>query len=164
MYQSNLFEGKVILVTGGGSGIGKAIAKQYLQLGATVYIASRKLEKLEKAMAELSQIGDCRLLELNIRDLESVEAAAKHIKEQSGRLDILVNELGLLEGYMHRSSIFTRFAKDNTTTAKLLGNRSSFIQNSMVHLSGRRHDVGMQVSKNWMDLQRRRLLRRYIKL
>ena len=49
------------------------------------------LEKLETAMKELSQIGDCRLLELNIRDLESVQAGAKHIKEESGRLDILVN-------------------------------------------------------------------------
>lgn len=94
MYQSNLFEGKVILVTGGGSGIGKAIARQYLELGATVYIASRKLEKLENAMKDLSQIGDCRLLELNIRNLESVQAAAKQIKEQSGRLDILVNNAG----------------------------------------------------------------------
>ncbi len=94
MYQPNLFSGKTILVTGGGSGIGKAIAKQYLQLGATVYIASRKLEKLETALKELQPLGDCRHMELNIRDVESIKAAAQHIKEQSGRLDILVNNAG----------------------------------------------------------------------
>lgn len=94
MYQPNLFAGKTVLVTGGGSGIGKAIAKQYLQLGATVYIASRKLEKLETAQQELSALGDCRLLELNIRDAEAIKTAAQQIKEQSGRLDILVNNAG----------------------------------------------------------------------
>jgi FlaA1/EpsC-like NDP-sugar epimerase len=42
MFQADLFKGKTVLVTGGGSGIGMAMAKQFLQLGAEVYIASRK--------------------------------------------------------------------------------------------------------------------------
>lgn len=93
MFQSGLFSDKKVLVTGGGSGIGKAIARQFLELGATVYIASRKLEKLENAQKELSAIGDCRVLELNIRDDEAVQEAAKKLKDDGG-IDILINNAG----------------------------------------------------------------------
>ncbi|MEZ4943379.1 MAG: SDR family NAD(P)-dependent oxidoreductase, partial [Saprospiraceae bacterium] len=50
MFQANLFDGKTVLVTGGGSGIGLEIARQFLQYGATVYIASRKAERFEEAL------------------------------------------------------------------------------------------------------------------
>ena len=50
MFQKDLFEGKTVLVTGGGSGIGFEIARQFLNCGAEVYIASRKPERLEQAM------------------------------------------------------------------------------------------------------------------
>ena len=49
MFQKDLFNGQTILVTGGGSGIGFEIAKQFLQYGAEVYIASRKEERLRKS-------------------------------------------------------------------------------------------------------------------
>lgn len=53
MFQQNLFKDKVALVTGGGSGIGFAIAAQLLQLGATVIISSRKEERLKTAVEKL---------------------------------------------------------------------------------------------------------------
>ena len=57
MYHSDLFKDQIALITGGRSGIGYAIAKQMLELGAKVFITSRKEELLRQAAAELSKIG-----------------------------------------------------------------------------------------------------------
>ncbi len=94
MFQKDLFKDKIVLVTGGGSGIGYTIAKHYLELGATVYIASRNQEKIDKAVAELSAFGDVRSAIADIRETEQIEALANKIKADSGRLDILVNNAG----------------------------------------------------------------------
>ena len=94
MFQKDLFKDKIVLVTGGGSGIGYTIAKHYLELGATVYIASRNQEKIDKAVAELSEFGDVRSAIADIREHEQIQAIADKIKEDSGRLDILVNNAG----------------------------------------------------------------------
>src|SRR5436190_2115628 len=94
MFNSDLFKDKIVLVTGGGSGIGAAIAKQFLQHGATVYIASRKPERIEKAVKELSEFGNCKGAVLDIRQVEQVEQVAQQIKAESGRLDILINNAG----------------------------------------------------------------------
>jgi citronellol/citronellal dehydrogenase len=94
MFQKDLFKDKVALVTGGGSGIGFAIAKQLLELGAEVIIASRKEEKLKTALEKLSPLGKCRYVILDIREPEQIEKLAEDIKAQEGRLDILVNNAG----------------------------------------------------------------------
>jgi len=94
MFEKNLFKDKVVMISGGGSGIGKAIAKQFLSYGAKVYIGSRKKERLEEALKELKTFGDCDFLELNIREPEAVEQAAKHIKEKERKVDILINNAG----------------------------------------------------------------------
>jgi citronellol/citronellal dehydrogenase len=94
MFQKDLFKDKIVLVTGGGSGIGYTIAREYLQLGATVYIASRNAEKIEKAFKELSEFGEVRKAIADIRETEHIQALADQIKNESGRLDILVNNAG----------------------------------------------------------------------
>lgn len=94
MFQKDLFKNKIVLVTGGGSGIGYTIAKQYLELGAVVYIASRNVQKIEKAISELKEFGDVRSAIADIRETEQIENLAKQIKEEAGRLDILVNNAG----------------------------------------------------------------------
>lgn len=94
MFQSNLFQGKTALVTGGGSGIGLEIARQLLQLGAEVYIASRKPERLEQGMAELQALGTVHSYQLDIREPEQIVGLADLIAEKSGKLDILVNNAG----------------------------------------------------------------------
>ena len=55
VFRDKLFSGKVAIVTGGGTGIGKAITKELSRLGCRVVIASRKLDKLEKAAEEINQ-------------------------------------------------------------------------------------------------------------
>ncbi len=94
MFQKDLFKDKIVLVTGGGSGIGYTIAKHYLELGAVVYIASRNVEKIEKAIIELKEFGDVRSAIADIRETVQIENLAKQIKEEAGRLDILVNNAG----------------------------------------------------------------------
>lgn len=94
MFQQDLFKDKIVLVTGGGSGIGYAISKQYLTLGAKVYIASRKEERLKEAVAQLREYGNCDYFICDIRQLDSIQAMAEGIKEKDGRLDILINNAG----------------------------------------------------------------------
>ena len=94
MFQKDIFKNQVALVTGGGTGIGYAISQQLLEHGAKVYIASRKEEKLQKAVEKLKAFGECDYVVCDIRDLDTVQAMADRIKEQSGQLDILVNNAG----------------------------------------------------------------------
>ena len=94
MFKEDLFKDKVALVTGGGSGIGLEIAKQLLACGATVYIAGRKQEKLEKALLSLHSVGKVRAFALDIRETAHIKHLADMIEVQSGRLDILINNAG----------------------------------------------------------------------
>ncbi len=94
MYAKTLFQGKIVLVTGGRSGIGFAIAKAFLQYGATVYISSRKKEPLENAQKKLSEYGECHSFVCDIREPSQIELLAEKIKSKSNRLDILINNAG----------------------------------------------------------------------
>lgn len=94
MWQSNLLKNKVALVTGGRSGIGYAIAQQFLQLGASVVICSRNENLLEKAHQTLSKYGNCTYYPCDIRKTEQIKKLIQHIKEKHGKLDILVNNAG----------------------------------------------------------------------
>ena len=95
MFQSELFKGKTVLVTGGGSGIGFEIAQQFLTLGAEVYIAGRKKERLESAIMKLHHFGTgVKAFALDIRDTASIGHLADMIETQSGKLDILINNAG----------------------------------------------------------------------
>ncbi|MEO1627339.1 MAG: SDR family NAD(P)-dependent oxidoreductase, partial [Bacteroidota bacterium] len=72
MFDKNTFQDKIALVTGGRSGIGFQIAKDLLQLGATVVICSRKEEPLAKAREELSAFGRVDSLPCDIRQEEAI--------------------------------------------------------------------------------------------
>lgn len=94
MFQKDLFNNKTVLVTGGGTGIGFEIAKQFLMYGAEVYIASRKKEKLEQAIIQLKPFGGVKAFVLDIREPETIRHLADMIDAQSGKLDILINNAG----------------------------------------------------------------------
>jgi citronellol/citronellal dehydrogenase len=92
MFQKDIFENQVVLVTGGGSGIGYVIAKLFIEFGAKVVIASRKQEKIEKAQQSLGE--NCVGKVLDIRHAEQAEAVIQSIVQDFGKLDILVNNAG----------------------------------------------------------------------
>jgi citronellol/citronellal dehydrogenase len=94
MYASDLFKGKIVLVTGGGSGIGLSIAEYFLKYGAKVIIASRNEAKLKTACDNLSQFGECSFAVCDIRDVQSVKSLNAFIKEKYQVLDILINNAG----------------------------------------------------------------------
>ena len=95
MFEKNLFQGKTALVTGGGTGIGLEISRQLLDLGAKVFIASRKTEKLEAAVLKLHGHGNnLRAYRLDIREPENISHLADFIAQHTDTLDILVNNAG----------------------------------------------------------------------
>jgi NAD(P)-dependent dehydrogenase (short-subunit alcohol dehydrogenase family) len=93
MFQDGLLKGKNILVTGGGTGLGKEIAEKYLQLGAGVWIAGRRAGVLEATAQALmaKHGGKVRTHAVDIRDYAAVDAMAQRIWEESGPLTGLVN-------------------------------------------------------------------------
>jgi NAD(P)-dependent dehydrogenase (short-subunit alcohol dehydrogenase family) len=90
MFRDDLLLNKRILITGGGTGLGKAMAQRFLQLGATVYICGRREEVLKETADELSAHGPIHALACDVRNLDFVEAMIDSIWN-SGPLDILVN-------------------------------------------------------------------------
>ena len=96
IFRDNLLAGQVALVTGGGTGIGAAVARELGHLGATVCIASRKEAHIAPAAAGLSEeLGrEVTGLTVDIRDEGSTAELAKEIVARHGRLDILVNNGG----------------------------------------------------------------------
>jgi NAD(P)-dependent dehydrogenase (short-subunit alcohol dehydrogenase family) len=93
MLRDNALEGKVIVVTGGGSGLGKAMTKYFLELGAKVAITSRDLEKLKNTAAELEKEtgGTCLPLQCDVRFYEQVEAMCDEVIKTFGKADVLLN-------------------------------------------------------------------------
>jgi len=92
MFRTDLLLNKRILITGGGTGLGKGMAQRFLELGAEVYICGRREEVLKETAVELSAAkgGRVHALPCDVRELEAVEAMIDAIWK-NGPLDILVN-------------------------------------------------------------------------
>jgi NAD(P)-dependent dehydrogenase (short-subunit alcohol dehydrogenase family) len=90
MFRSDLLLNKRILITGGGTGLGKGMAQRFLELGATVYICGRREEVLKQTASELSAQGPIQALACDVRNLEAVESMIDSIWN-AGPLDVLVN-------------------------------------------------------------------------
>ena len=91
-------KGRVALVTGGGSGLGRVCAEALLSAGARVLIASRKAEVCEAAAKELSEIGPCEGFGGAVQSEAGVAALADEVRRRTGELHILVNNAGVSWG------------------------------------------------------------------
>src|ERR1700675_1026678 len=89
--------GKVAFITGGGTGIGRAIALAFAREGASVAVAGRRLEKLREVISEIQKRGGAGLaMECDGTRARDVERAVKGTVERFGRLNVLVNNAGTL--------------------------------------------------------------------
>lgn len=93
MLRDNALKGKTIVVTGGGSGLGKAMTKYFLELGAQVAITSRNLEKLRATAKELETEtgGTCLAIQCDVRHYDQVKHMLNQVLERFGKVDILLN-------------------------------------------------------------------------
>jgi citronellol/citronellal dehydrogenase len=95
VYRSDLFKGQVALVSGGGSGIGRAAALLLARLGANVVICGRTQEKLDKVVAfARSKNAHMTAMTCNIREADQVAALFARIESELGAIDVVVNNAG----------------------------------------------------------------------
>ena len=93
IFAPNLLGGQVVLLSGGGSGLGRAAAIELAACGAQVVICGRRQEPLDETVA-LCVEGRCTAQACDIREEEQVEALVDSVLELHGRIDVLVNNAG----------------------------------------------------------------------
>jgi len=92
------FDGRIALVTGASRGIGEAIAHRLAAEGAIVLAAARSTSLLNRVVEDISKSGGrARVLELDVSEPSSIEAAMKSALEEHGQIDVLVNNAGIAE-------------------------------------------------------------------
>lgn len=93
MLREGSLKGKTVIVTGGGTGLGRSMAKYFLQLGAQVALTSRKPEVLEKTASELGREtgGKVFYTTCDVRNHQEVENMVKAVTDHFGKVDVLVN-------------------------------------------------------------------------
>jgi citronellol/citronellal dehydrogenase len=95
IFREGLFDGRVVLITGGGSGIGRCTAHELAALGAQVVIAGRRKELLDETAQEISECGGkCDVVQMDIRDEENVDAGVAEVVSRHSRIDGLFNNAG----------------------------------------------------------------------
>ncbi len=93
MLRDNALEGKVIAITGGGTGLGRSMGEYFLRLGARLAICGRREEKLKQASAEMEKEfgGEVFYTSCDVRNYEEVEAFRDKILNHFGKVDVLLN-------------------------------------------------------------------------
>ena len=93
MFQPDLLKDKVIIITGGGTGLGRAMGERFLELGARLVIASRRIELLEEAAKEMMRKkgGEVIAVQCDVRDYAQVDEMVEKVWDHFGKIDVLVN-------------------------------------------------------------------------
>jgi NADP-dependent 3-hydroxy acid dehydrogenase YdfG len=93
----NNIEGKVVVITGGSSGLGEATARYLAEKGAKVVLGARRVEKLEKIASEIKENGgEAVALKTDVTKAEDVKALVKKAKDTFGKIDVLINNAGIM--------------------------------------------------------------------
>ena len=93
IFRPGLLDGHVAIITGGGTGIGRATALELTSLGATVVVAGRRVEPLEETVS-LCTDGRCEAVVCDIREEDDVSALVDGVLQRHGKIDVLVNNAG----------------------------------------------------------------------
>ncbi|MGM0620833.1 MAG: oxidoreductase [Bacteroidota bacterium] len=143
--------GKVIIVTGGNSGLGFESVKAFTAKGAEVILASRSIGKGEKAKAEIIQQhpeGKIKVAELDLADLDSVRRFAKNYQQNHNRLNVLLNNAGIMttpyfktkDGF--EGQVGTNHLGHFALTGLLLPVLKKTLQSRVVNVSSSAHKQG----------------------
>ena len=96
--------GKIVLITGASSGIGKATAVKVADAGATVLLVARSVDKLEETKDEIEAAGGvAHIHRCDMSDIEDIERMAEEVLAYHGHVDILVNNAGPLDPPLGRA-------------------------------------------------------------
>jgi citronellol/citronellal dehydrogenase len=93
LFAPGVLDGQVALVSGGGTGLGRATALELAACGAQVVVCGRRLEPLEETVS-MAEGGSCEAVECDIREEEQVDALVGQAMERHGKIDLLVNNAG----------------------------------------------------------------------
>ncbi len=89
------YQGRVVVISGASSGLGKQMSKAFAKQGATVVVMARRLEKLEELANEIKGMGvECLPVKCDVTNVEEVNNAARTVEERFGKVDVLVNCAG----------------------------------------------------------------------
>jgi len=122
-------DGKVAIVTGGGTGIGKGIAKAFVDEGCTVVIAARDAARLEATAADLSSDGGTVVaIQTDVTNEEQMISLFARTMDQFGKLNILVNNSGAFDGGPIEELTMEKWQRvmDVNVTGPFLGSREAF--------------------------------------
>lgn len=135
MLKNDALKDKVIIVTGGGSGLGKAMTKYFLQLGAKVVITSRNLEKLQNTAKELEEEtgGTVFCVSCDVRNWDEVEAMKEATLKEFGKIDVLLNNAA--GNFISPTERLTHSAFDSVLDIVLKGTKN----------------CTLSVGKHWID-------------
>jgi NAD(P)-dependent dehydrogenase (short-subunit alcohol dehydrogenase family) len=150
MFQPDLLRDKRILITGGGTGLGKAMAQRFLELGATVYICGRREPVLIQTVAKLNSIAPARIhsTPCDVRDLPRVEEMISTIW-QDGPLDIVVNNAA--GNFMARTEELTPGAFDAVLGIVLIGTINVTMACGRRWLSAKHPGVILNIAATYAD-------------
>lgn len=93
------FSKKVVIITGAGSGMGRAMAKEFVSRGAYVAAVGRSVAKLEETQAYATGRGECRIFSCDVSSELDVIKLVDQVTSHWGRIDVLVNNAGVLDSY-----------------------------------------------------------------
>ncbi len=123
-------KGRTALITGGSRGIGKMIARGFLEQGARVYISSRKAADCDATAQELSKIGACISIPQDVSTVEGCKALAEKYRSKEKSLDILVNNAGAAWG-----AEFTEFPENGWDKVMDLNVKSPFFLTQALYVA-----------------------------
>ncbi|MGB3143429.1 MAG: SDR family oxidoreductase [Maribacter sp.] len=99
------FKDKLVLITGGASGIGKIMSRLFLERNSKVIIWDINTDNLNQTVSELSKLGEIYGMEVDVSNPAQIQSSAEKIKETYGAIDVLINNAGIIVGsYFHEHS------------------------------------------------------------
>ena len=132
--------GRVALVTGGGSGIGKGCARVLAEAGASVVVVGRRMAKLEEVQREIRDAGGvCECFSADLMVEENCKAMVDFCVEKFGRLDILINSAG---GRGAHGKLEEEFATENLRETMAMDFDSTFLAIKYAYPQCEKHGVG----------------------